>query len=167
MNQELVSFAWGVAFSSLHVIAVIISLKCLKKVAPVLIHAASAFINFILLCVVNEMAEVHFWIALTVLAFCASFYLFMYGAIYKSLTLRMLCAAHSRGGSISVDELDSVVTLPTFELRITLLNEMGNVAAVRDGYSLTSKGEKTANFFSRIRKIFRIETKAVYHSHLD
>lgn len=167
MSQELVSFAWGSAFSFVHVIAVIISLKCLKKVTPVLIHAASAFISFVLLCIVDEIIEFNLWISISALAFCSSSYLFMYGAIYKSLTLRMLCAAHSRGGTISIDELDSIVTLPTFETRVKLLNEMGNIAAEKDRYSLTSKGEKIANFFSMIRKIFRIETKAVYHSHID
>ena len=162
MSLSFVSFIWGMAFSLIHIIAVVAALKIVKQIAPVLIHAASALISFILLSVAGIMVEMQFWVAFSVLAFCSSSYLFVFGAIYKSLTLRILSAAKSRNGSLSVNQLEDAVTVPTFMERISLLNEMGNIATEKDHYSLTQKGRKTANFFQTIRKIFRIETKAVY-----
>lgn len=164
MSQPFESLIWGIAFSFLHIFTVIVALKYLIKIAPVFIHAASALIGLILLCLVCEMVELQFWIAFSVLAFCTSSYLFVFGAVYKSLTLRILCATQSRGGLISMDQLDSTVTIPTFTARVSLLTQMGNVTAAKDHYFLTQKGIKTANFFSVIRRVFRVDTKAVYHN---
>lgn len=162
MSQLSVSLIVGIAFSLLHILAVIISLKYIKKIAPVLLHAASALISLILLCLSYAMTEFAFWIALSVLAFCTSFYLFVFGAIYKSLTLRMLCASQSLNGSMTIEQLENIVTLPTFTTRISLLQEMGKVAVENERYSLTQKGKKTAHFFNVIRRIFRVDTKAIY-----
>ena len=162
MTESFVSLILGVTFSLWHIIIVIVLLKYIQKIAPVLIHAASALFSFILLCLVAMLVQFPFWIAFSVLSFCVSSYLFLFGAVYKSITLRMLCAVQSRKGSMSIDKLEKEVILPTFNVRISLLNEMGNVVTEKNRYFLTAKGKKFAQFFGAIRRVFHIDTKAVY-----
>ena len=167
MSQSLLSLIWGIIFSFLHITMVMIALKILKKTAPVLLHAASALLSLIFLCLTNTTLQLDLWIAFSVLALGSSSYLFVFGAIYKSLTLRMLCSAQSQKEPISLEQLEILITLPTFLARMLLLSEMGHVTIEKDRYFLTKKGKKTANFFNVIRKIFHVETKAVYQPVLD
>ena len=157
-------FLWGLGFSIWHFLTVIIALKFVRKIAPVLIHAASALFSLILLCIASAMFEFDLWKAFSILAFCASSYLFIFGTIYKSLTLRMLCEAQWRGGTISIEELCAAVTLPTFTTRMALLQTMERVSVEKDRYSLTQKGKSTAMFFTVLRKFFNVDTKAIYDS---
>ena len=163
MDQSFTSVLWGLGFSALHIVIVTVALKILKKIAPVLIHAASALASLLLLYFAKTVMDLQFWIAFSVLAFSCSSYLFLFGAVYKSLTLRMLCAAQSSGGSISTFDLNSTVTAPTFTERVSLLNTMGHVAAEKDSYFITEKGRRTVQFFNLLRRGFSIGTKAVYH----
>lgn len=164
MNQEVWSLTIGLIFSFLHMISVAITLKVQKHIAPVLVHAASALVYLILLSFSRLFYAFELWIAFSTFAFCVSSYLFAFGVVYKSLTLRMLCASYLNGGNISIDELDSTITTPTFTDRVVLLNKMKRVRAEKEQYGLTEQGKKTANGFSAIRRIFRITTKAVYHN---
>ncbi len=157
-------FFWGIGFSFLHFLSVIIAMKCLKKIAPVLIHAASALFSLILLRTASAMIEFELWIAFSILAFCTSSYLFVFGTIYKSLTLRMLCEAQLHGGTISIDELCVLVTFPTFAARMSLLEKMERVSVEKNRYFMTRKGERTAMIFIALRKFFNIDTKAIYAS---
>ncbi len=157
-------FLWGLGFSFLHFLSVVVAMKCLKKIAPVLVHAGSALFSLILLCIASAMFKFELWKAFSILAFCTSSYLFLFGTIYKSLTLRILCEAQLRGGTISIDELRTTVTIPTFAARMTLLEKMERVSVENEHYSLTKKGKSTAIFFTTLRKFFDVDTKAIYDS---
>src|SRR5579871_4714329 len=121
-------FLWGIGFSFFHLLSVTIALKCIKKIAPVLIHAVSALFSLIFLCAAYVVFEFELWKAFSILAFCTSSYLFMFGTIYKSLTLRMLCEAQMHGGTTSIDELSASTTLPTFTARMSLLEKMERIS---------------------------------------
>lgn len=159
MIGEFQSMVWGGIISLVHMLVTPIALRCCKTIAPVFIHAVSAFFCLLALVFISFFVHLHFWLAFSVLSFCVSSYLFIYGAIYKSLTLKILCAMRS---SPTTDSLTTFVTLPTFTDRITLLEKMGHVSSLDGKYNITEKGKKNAAFFSVLRKFFNINSKAIY-----
>lgn len=163
MSQLMLSVIGGVTISLLHIITVALALRYFIKTPPILIHIVSFVLYLISLCLLSIFIIHAFWIAFTILAFSTSSYLFVFSAVYKSLTLRILCEAQSFNGNPSLLELDSLVTKHTFAARIELLNKMNNVAVSKNQYELTPKGKKLASILSKVRRFFNINTRAIYH----
>lgn len=163
MSQLMLSVIEGVTISLLHIITVALALRYFIKTPPILIHIVSFVLYLISLCLLNMLITHAFWIAFTILAFCASSYLFLFSAVYKSLTLRILCEAQSFNGNPSLLELDSLVTIHTFAARIELLNKMNNIVISENQYELTPRGKKLASLLGKIRRFFYIRTRAIYH----
>lgn len=164
MNIEIKSILMGIVFSFLHITTVLMALKCFKKIAPVFIHAISALMNLILLCVLSLIIPIDAWISFSVLSFFVSSFLFIFGVIYKSLMIRILCYLAQVKNFTTINQINEVITTPTFLERCLLLERMGNITIKEGYYLLTQKGIKIVNFIKKIRKLYNIGTSAMYNS---
>lgn len=162
MNMVTQSLIWGVVFSFQHIIVVTLAVKLFKKIAPVLLHAASACGSLILMCLLSSILSFNRWFAFSILAFSASSFLFLFGTIYKSMMIRILCFLDKFQGRASIEEINNQIINPTFLQRCLLLVEMGNARQKKELYLITSKGEKMAGIIKYFRNFFNIKSSAMY-----
>jgi len=162
MTQSISSFGYGFMLVLLHVVLVAIMARCMDKVTPVMIHVASAFISFVILCITAVIIGFNFWLACSVLFFCVSTYVFVFSAVYKSLSLRILSATHANGNVLSIEKIKNKVTSSTYAERVELLSGMGYVVNSQDKYQLTKKGKTTVKLLIKFREAFLINTRSLY-----
>ena len=145
-----------------HVLLVNQGGKYFFKMPPVMLHAFSAILLTFLLVILSFIACLDVWLAFCFFSFGVSSYLFLFGAIYKSLSLRFLIITKSQGGRASFEELDNVVTKMSFSERAKLLCQMGMVIKEQEQYCISFIGKRFAHKINRLRRIFRITSLGLY-----
>ncbi len=138
----------------------------INKLSPIVIHVLSGFLVLLLL-LFFDMVHIYFnvWLAFSIFVFAASFYLFLFSAVYKSLSIRFLLLISSRSGKTSYNELDALITDNSFYERIELLYQMGLVLKEGDIFKISDQGMHVASRIERIRKLFNIKTTGLYQEH--
>lgn len=134
-----------------------------NKLSPMPLHIISAICMLTMLCVVwltNVLFDV--WLAFTILSFMISSCLFLYGTVYKSLSLRLLLIINSKAGRASFQELNIKVTEVSFAERAEIICSMGLAIKTVEGYQISQQGIHVVNRILRIRKFFGINTKGLY-----
>jgi hypothetical protein len=144
--------------SSLHVVN-----SFRSSIPPIAVHAVSAKCALILLAIIAYAGlRIDFWITFCVLAFGVSSFLFLFGAVYKSLSLRLLLETEKAQGRLSFEKLDESITAKSFLDRAVLLCSMGLVFQHENGYRLSEKGKRVLDRLTSLRKFFRITTIGLY-----
>ena len=89
--------------------------------------------------------------------------LFLYGAVLKSLSLRMqatLLAAPDN--ALSIDTLSARVVEPAFAARTELLVQSGMTQVADEKFAITPAGRHTAQRLNSIRRALNIDTLGLY-----
>lgn len=89
--------------------------------------------------------------------------LFIFGAVYKSVSLTFLRAlAAAPGESLAFEQISMAVALPCFADRAELLVEMGLAEKVPNGYQATAKGKRLAGRIATVQAFFDVAKPGLY-----
>jgi hypothetical protein len=89
--------------------------------------------------------------------------IFIFGAVLKSLSLRMLeFMAATPDRSATVDQLTLAVIVPQLNERIALLQANGWIVQDGDVYTATDHGRAVAARMEAVRRFLRIEASGLY-----
>jgi len=88
---------------------------------------------------------------------------FLYGAVLKSLSMRMLAAlADAHGGTATTGQLANRIIRAAFAERIQLLEDARLIERVDGGYLLTPAGVSTAARIRRMQRMLKVESSPLY-----
>jgi hypothetical protein len=143
----------------LYVLSVALALRLLARhgASTVVVAAAPAAWLLALAALSVLRPPIHFWALSTTYGFLVLVFLTAFGAIHKSISLRL--AAHLLGRprrSASRAELERAVLDASYEERLSLIVRQGYVRRSEDGFSLTTKGERLAGAARRAQLAFGI-----------
>ncbi|MBP6917368.1 MAG: hypothetical protein KBB94_00435 [Legionellaceae bacterium] len=149
----------------LHVLLVVFLLRGVIpiRVSPMLTHIFSALCIFGLLGVTKLFnVKIQFELVFSILLFGVASYFFIFGAVYKSLSLRFLLVTHAYNGQISFKKLNALITHKTFYERVILLQKMGLIVQEKESYKLSEHGACQFKRIITVRKLFGIRTSGLY-----
>ena len=159
------AFFFGSIVGLWHMIFVAFVVRGAKKIAPILTHTVSALIGLLLLWLLSQLLSFNFWLSFSMLALMVSSYLFLFGAVYKSLSLRLLCAIVRQGEPLTLQVLETNIIASTYMDRVRLLSQTGNVIVCEKHYMLSKRGKTMVSMLSLMRRVLHISTKALYYKH--
>lgn len=104
-----------------------------------------------------------FWRFSALFAGEVAIYIFAFGAIAKSLSLRIFYwIGRQPRREASLEEIVTAVMSKAYLERITILEKKHLVEKRNSSYELTSQGKILTNRIAKIKSIFRIETGGLY-----
>jgi len=165
MKEQIVSLIIGSILTAFHIVWVIAMIRKIipNKFSSMLIHVLSAICTLsILLVLWITDVNFYFWLAFSVILFGISGCLFVFGAVYKSLSIRFLLMTKAQGKLVSFDLLDVLITKVSFAERTNILCNMGLAIKEKGGYRISKKGLRVAKRIVWLRKLFRIKTTGLY-----
>lgn len=165
MTEQITSVGIGILLITFHVVLVICLIRKIipNKFSPMPIHAFSAIVTlFILFVFLVANVNFYFWLAFSITVFGISGCLFAFGAVYKSLSIRLLLMTKAHGERVSFDLLDVLVSDVSFAERTKILCDMGLVIKENEGYKISKKGIIVTKRIFLIRKLFGIRTTGLY-----
>lgn len=157
--MELVA---GASWFILYAASVFAAIRLVPRQSPALLAVAAAFLYsaaaFPLAATLP--LEGNFWRAMAVFCFLAICYLMLFGAVYKSVSLRMMLdLLHAPSYRLPADEVFSTYILgESFEARTQIMLEQGLATQSREGFSLTAKGGRVARLARALQRTFGIDT---------
>lgn len=155
----------GGGLTLLHIVFVACLLRRMNpsRVSPMLIHLFSALVLFVLLGVLDLLKiGIQCELVFSILLFGVAGYFFVFGAVYKSLSLRFLLVTHEHKGQISFAQLNELITQKTFSDRVIILQKMGLIEQEKEGFRLSIRGLQHLRKIIMIRKCFGIKTSGLY-----
>jgi hypothetical protein len=101
----------------------------------------------------------NFWTVSIVFWFATLLFLMAFGALYKSISLRILLDLLDRPGQAGLYSaiLARYVAAESFESRLRVMKENGFAVATPGGYALTDKGRRLARLVGALHRLFAIE----------
>ena len=133
---------------------------------PWALSPARAAIGIALLAYVAAVAaaavfgrNANFWSVSIVFWFATLLFLMAFGALYKSLSLRILLDLLGRPGHAGHYSaiLAHYVAAESFENRLMVMHESGFAVPTPAGYALTDKGRRLASVVGVLHQLFAIE----------
>ena len=165
MSPGSLGLLFGAVALGLHMIVVPAAVRLAEKVAPVKVHAFSlAFVQVIfLLAARNAPWAVNVWNGTAIIGFGGVAFLFLFSAVYKSVSIRMLASlAGSESGQVSYPALTASLVRPQFASRVSVLLDMGYVAEREGRYCITHSGRLFAKRWRCVQKLFGIDRSGLY-----
>jgi hypothetical protein len=100
-----------------------------------------------------------FWALSISYGFVAACFLMLFGAVYKSISLRMILNLYERPGRWAPEDVvrDGYVEADSFEHRLAVMVQSGFVTEVAGRYLLLPKGRRIAEAAAALQKVFAIE----------
>lgn len=150
-----------------HVVLSTALVRSLPDRAPVLLHilsvAGMVAVLGVAVLVVSDRGGRPFWIAVSVLYGGAVVFLFLFSAVYKSISLEVLCALNdARQHGLAIAVIAQKFVLPRFVERVELLIDHGLVLSTKDGYSLTERGQRAARQLRAVQRFAGIKQSGLY-----
>lgn len=143
--------------------AIVLRLTAQRGAVPALLGCAAAVFLLAVASIASALENAGTWRFAAFYACGVAVVIFIYGAVLKSLSLRMLVLmATLPRGEAGVDQLTEETIAPAFDERIRLLQESGLIAADPAGYTATGKGTATASQIARLRAFLDIEASGLY-----
>jgi Ca2+/Na+ antiporter len=141
-------------------LAVVLVLLRVSKRSPALIVVASAVLVYLVLLVASPAIShrLAFWpfsAAYGLLTLCV---LMLFGALYKSVSLRMLGDLSKAAGHALPEQelLARYIEEDSFGRRVAILLEQGHAQRTAEGLELSSKGRRIAAAIDRLQQAFAI-----------
>ena len=133
------------------------------QISPVFIHVISGFVALAFLGLAGRTPfSFDGWLTFSFFGFASTSFLFLFSAVYKSLSLRFLLTIRSNRNRLTFSQLHHLVTKKSFKERAELLSKMGMVIKKGEDFSISSQGLRVAKRIEQIRKIFGITTRGLY-----
>lgn len=140
---------------------VLIALRIARAAPPAVVVILSAFAAYpaMVVAVVTVSPPFLFWPSSAVYWFLAICFLMVFGAIYKSISLRILAELAIRPGR--QDDYQAIlgryVHRESFQGRVRILVADGMATDDGNGLVLTQKGRRVAGAVAALQRLFRIE----------
>jgi hypothetical protein len=153
------AFVFGVA-GALVWLAVVLVLLRVSKRSPALIVIASAGVVYVALLAVSPAIfhRLAFWPFSAAYGFLTLCGLMLFGALYKSVSLRMLGDLSKTAGHDLPEQelLARYIEEDSFARRVAILLEQGHAERTAEGLALSSKGRRIAAGIARLQQAFAI-----------
>lgn len=166
MSDMLISILTGFIVGLCWVLLVAILLRILPRIAPVLIFVLSILFSEIVLFFFGLMLfdRFYFWQASAIFGLIGVTNFFLYGAVYKSVSLEILThLAAQPNRKICKQHLIEAVARPCVEQRMELIVELGLATKSNQGqYQLTLSGLEKVKQLNKIQNIFGIHESGLY-----
>lgn len=168
MTPAALSLVIGLAAFIGHALIVPLLLRATPRAAPVKIHVGSAVSLHLLQILVTMFvgqagSPLPYWHGAAVFGAGAIGYLFLFSAVYKSISLRMLAVLmRDKGQATRLDALTDAVTLPEFEQRVRILLESRLAMASGGTYAITDAGRTMAARLIRLQRAFGVRRSGLY-----
>jgi hypothetical protein len=163
------SLVAGFFFAGAHAVAVSICLRLVRRLAPIMVHLLCAVALGASLPVILSIVAVRFQVATPFWPAASIFYggviawLYVFSAVYKSISLGILQALHATPDQrMTIDDIASEFALPRFAERVDLLVKGGLVTQTESGYAITPQGLKAVQRLQQIQRIFAVSGKGFY-----
>lgn len=132
-------------------------LKFNSIIIQMLIFILISLINLIIFDFDNLIS---IWINFCIFAFFVCFYIFIYGALETSISIKIL---HKLAGrNFSLEEITNKIVKKSLLKRISTLVSKNMIIKKNNYYSLTIKGLKIIKVIIFIRKIFKLKNLGFY-----
>jgi len=156
MFEVVLGFAAGLA----HVGSVALILRC-ATASPAALATVSSLVAYLVLPALVYMLEIRasFWALSVSYWFVAVSFLMVFGAVYKSISLRMVLDLHERPGRSAPEAAIKAgyVEADGFESRLGVIVESGFAKKAAEGYLLLPKGRRVARLAAALQQAFAIE----------
>jgi hypothetical protein len=166
----MTGFLVGLSAFLAHLILSLLWLWRPGGIAPVTRHIISALSTHAAATVfgVVFVGNVDCWVITAVSGFGAVSWLFIYSAVYKSVSLRILTKLTKQiRGRMLFDMITATEVRPEFEARADLLVRMGYVVQHSSHYELTNRGSNVARWIRLIQRAYGIKSSGLYTSPLS
>lgn len=132
--------------------------------SPVAVYFGTALVVHVLSVAGAALAvDIAYWQMAAVYWFAFMAYLFVFGALYKSISLLILQRVYRHAGhAMPMDEVTKGIVLTSFTGRIVVMQETGLLEEGPDGYRLSIAGQKTASKINKIQNLFCIDKCGLY-----
>ncbi len=154
------SIVQGVSGFALYLGLVLILLRACARAEPAKIVVNAAFGGWVLTLALSIAIgqSINFWAFSTAYWFLALNFLMAFGAIYKSISFRLV--AHLNGKPHRDDTYEALrlhVLEQSYRERLTLIAEKGYAHHTGERFRLTRKGQRLASWLRHAQRIYRIE----------
>jgi hypothetical protein len=152
------AFVFGAA-GALVWLAVVLVLLRISKRSPALIVVASAGVVYVALLAFSPAIfhRLAFWPFSAAYGFLTLCVLMLFGALYKSVSLRMLGdLSKTAGHALPEQELLARYIEEDFGRRVAILLDQGHAKRSAEGLALSSKGRRIAAAIARLQQAFAI-----------
>ena len=158
MQQAL---GFGVAGFAAYVGTVLVMLRVSSRTAPALVATTSGLAVYVTMIVIAASLgrTVLFWPFSATYWFLVLCFLMGFGAIYKSISLRILLDLLNQPGRADRYEgiLHRYVQQESYQRRLNILVEAGLATRGRAGYEVTRRGRQRAAIVHALQGLFKIE----------
>jgi hypothetical protein len=150
----------SLATFGIYIAGVLIGLRAARQVEPALLVVGLSLVLYPMAmgAVFLFGLQINFWMMSIAYWFPCVCFLMAFGAVYKSLSLRMMHDLLARPGRAdSADELFSRYLInDSFHSRLALIEDKGLVTVVNGQYSLSPSGDRLARRVQRLQMWFDI-----------
>jgi hypothetical protein len=153
------AFVFGAAGALVWLAAVLVLLRVSKR-SPALIVVASAGVVYVALLAVSPAISnrLSFWTFSATYGFLALCVLMLFGALYKSVSLRMLGDLSKTADHALPEQelLARYIEEDSFGRRVAILLEEGHAERTAAGLALSHKGRRIAGAIHQLQQAFAI-----------
>ncbi|WP_291842056.1 hypothetical protein [Bradyrhizobium sp.] len=161
----MMSFVVGIAGVAVFSVLARVMQSAARGTSPVAILAIAAILSHLASVALGiiYVPQFQYWSAASIFSFGVMSYVFVFGAVYKSVSLEVLLAVAGHP--------DRAVPLPyivghqvpeIFRGRIQILIESGLVEQIGSTFAATAAGERLAARIARLRRMFAIGDSGLY-----
>lgn len=156
MNE---SFFLGALCFAIYLIAAVIQLHVIRFITPVIIVCLTSLIVYSLGFLAIFNIPIHFFHYSSVYWFLCLSFLLIFGAIYKSISLRILLSLDSAPHKREKYEviLEKYIKNQSYSRRVEILLEQRFASMQNGALILTNKGRRLAQCLLAFQKVFMIE----------
>jgi hypothetical protein len=151
----------GIAGFALYLAAIAVALRQVRALSPACITVAAAVLAYVGILFLVAVAPVRakFWILSVIFWFPTLVFLMGFGAVYKSVSLRMLLDLRQRPLRTEMHStvLARYVVAESFERRLEIMRENRLAVLGPAGYVLTGRGVVLAAAIIALQRLFAIE----------
>ncbi|MBI2770760.1 MAG: hypothetical protein HYX47_14130 [Burkholderiales bacterium] len=153
-------FTQGIVAFGAYVLLVLAALRLAPRVEPALVAVAAAFVACIAaLPALSVLAPgFNFWVYLVSYWFLATCFLMAFGAVYKSLSLRILADLLARPGRSDdyQDIFSRYLVEDSYQNRLSVIRDKGLVTVTGGSYELAEPGRRLARRVQKVQLWFGI-----------
>lgn len=153
------AFVFGAAGALVWFLVVLVLLRVSKRSPALIVIASAPLVYLALLVVLPAISQrLAFWPFSAAYGFLALCVLMLFGALYKSVSLRMLGdLSKAAGYSLPEQELLArYIEEDSFGRRVAILLEQGHAERTAEGLELSSKGRRIAAGIHLLQRAFAI-----------
>jgi hypothetical protein len=160
-NAMPASIVLGAAGFVVYVAAVAVMLRLRRTASPALVAVGAALFAYVamLTAAIGINRAVNFWAMSAIFWFPTMVFLMLFGALYKSVSLRILADLLARPGHAELCSviLQRYIAAESFETRLALILENRWAVPTSGCYALTDSGQRLARLVSALQRMFAIQ----------